>query len=134
MANNIIELSVHGITIKVNTIESEEYVTQLAESLSTDMDSLFDQSPKTSITDALVLCAVDYLDKYQKSKQSSANMRVQLKEYLADAASAKVMLEEEKKQVAIANAFGMPVIFEMQSCLRASSNKNLASPVSCAQY
>ena len=104
MANNIIELSVHGITIKVNTIETEEYVTQLAESLSADMDSLFDQSPSISITDALVLCAVDYLDKYQKSKQSSANMRVQLKEYLADAASAKVMLEEEKKQVAVANA------------------------------
>ena len=104
MANNIVEMSIHGITIKVSTVEDEEYVNSLADTLSGDMDSLFDQSPNISISDALVLCAIDYLDKYQKSKQSSANMRVQLKEYLADAASAKVMLEEEKKQVAVANA------------------------------
>ncbi|MBR2671864.1 MAG: cell division protein ZapA, partial [Oscillospiraceae bacterium] len=104
MANNIVEMSIHGITLKVSTVEDEEYVNSLAETLSGDMDSLFDQSPNISISDAIVLCAIDYLDKYQKSKQSSANMRVQLKEYLADAASAKVMLEEEKKQVAVANA------------------------------
>ncbi|MGI5888272.1 MAG: cell division protein ZapA [Oscillospiraceae bacterium] len=100
MANNIVELSIHGITLKVNTIESAEYVQKLADTLNGDMDALFDQAPNTSVTDALVLCAIDYLDKYQKSNKSSANMRSQLKEYLADAASAKVLLEEERRKAA----------------------------------
>jgi len=53
---------------------------------------------KASVTSAALLLAVDYMDRFQKANRSATNMRTQIKGYLADAANAKLLYDEEKKR------------------------------------
>ena len=51
------------------------------------------------MTAAAVLSALDYLDELEKSSASADNMRSQIKDYLEDAAKAKLEAEEAKKEI-----------------------------------
>lgn len=96
MANRI-QLVIAGVSIIVSTPEDEAYVTRIAESVDRDMQALLSQT-KASVTSAALLLAVDYMDRFQKANRSATNMRTQIKGYLADAANAKLLFDEEKKR------------------------------------
>lgn len=67
--------------------------------LDEDIANLLEVNPNLSVTRASVFCALDYLDEYKKSAQNADNMRTQIKDYLADAAKAKLAAEEARREV-----------------------------------
>lgn len=97
MVNNRIQLSIAGVSLIVSTPEEEAYVRRIAESVDRDMHAILTET-KASVTSAALLLAVDYMDRFQKANRSATNMRTQIKGYLSDAASAKLLFDEEKKR------------------------------------
>lgn len=98
MAQNKILLSIADLNILVSTAEEESYVKTLAQDLDADIRGILESNSGASVTNAALLCAIDYLDSFRKASRSSNNLRTQIKEYLADAAAAKLQYDEEKKK------------------------------------
>ena len=71
----------------------------LAEKLDSDMNQVLMNNPTASITTAAVITAMDYLDELKKSTSGADNMRAQIKDYLEDAAKAKLAAEEARREV-----------------------------------
>ncbi|MEA4912712.1 MAG: cell division protein ZapA [Oscillospiraceae bacterium] len=98
MPDNKIVLKIADISIPVCTTEDEAYTVALAEDIDADMRQILDSNASASVTSAALLCAIDYLDSFRKANRSTNNLRNQIKEYLADAANAKLQYDEECKK------------------------------------
>ena len=70
----------------------------LADRLNLDMNELMASSNSVSITTAAVMTALNYRDELEKASGSADNMRRQIKDYLEDAASAKMAAEEARRE------------------------------------
>ncbi len=92
-------VTIAGGNYTITTTDTEAYVEGLAQKLNEDIASLLEVNPNLSLTRASVFCALDYLDEYRKSAQNADNMRAQIKDYLADAAKAKLAAEEARREV-----------------------------------
>ncbi|MBC5581668.1 cell division protein ZapA [Anaerofilum sp. BX8] len=99
MPVNKIRLEICGGSYLISTTDSEQYTLSLAEKLDHNMNEIMAQNPSASVTAAAVLSALDYLDELEKSSASADNMRSQIKDYLEDAAKAKLEAEEAKKEI-----------------------------------
>ncbi|MDO5137272.1 MAG: cell division protein ZapA [Oscillospiraceae bacterium] len=97
MANKI-TLSIAGFNLIVNTTEDENRVRKLNQILNEDLSQILQSNPSASITNAALLCSLDYLDRYDKATQSANNLRTQIKDYLSDASNAKLMYDDESKK------------------------------------
>lgn len=98
MANRI-PLVIAGFNLTVNTEEDREYVEALAKTLEKDMLALMDGPANATGSKAAVVCALDYCDKLRKANGSAINMRNQIRDYLADAANAKLIIDEREKTI-----------------------------------
>ena len=96
MATSKVRLNICGSSYVVNTSESEDYMKNLADRLNLDMNELMANS--VSITTAAVMTALNYRDELEKASGSADNMRRQIKDYLEDAASAKMAAEEARRE------------------------------------
>lgn len=96
---NKVRLTIAGAPCVISTTDSEEYVTQLAQELDDDIKEAMKASPNLSVTRATVFCALDYLDRCKKSAGSADNMRSQIRDYLADAAKAKLEADEARREI-----------------------------------
>lgn len=94
-----VKLTICGSNYIVSTTDSEEYVNQLAERLDTDMTEIMTQNPSASVAASAVISALSYLDELNKNASSTDNMRAQIKDYLEDAAKAKLEAENARRQV-----------------------------------
>ena len=103
MATSKVRLNICGSSYVVNTSESEDYMKNLADRLNLDMNELMASSNSVSITTAAVMTALNYRDELEKSSGSDDNMRRQIKDYLEDAASAKMAAEEARRENASLN-------------------------------
>lgn len=99
MPANKIRLEICGATYVVSSTDTEPYVTELAERLDKNMNEVLSNNPSASVTTAAVLCALEYLDEWQKATSGADNMRAQIKDYLEDAAKAKMAAEEARREV-----------------------------------
>ena len=99
MPANKIKLEICGSNYVIATTDTEEYVLGLAEKLDSDMNQVLMNNPTASITTAAVITAMDYLDELTKSTSGADNMRAQIKDYLEDAAKAKLAAEEARREV-----------------------------------
>lgn len=99
MPVNKIRLEICGCSYVISTTDSEQYTLSLAEKLDHNMNEIMVQNPSASVTAAAVLSALDYLDELEKSSASADNMRGQIKDYLEDAANAKLEAEEAKREI-----------------------------------
>ena len=115
MANNKIQINIAGISLIISTPEDETYVLKLAEMMERDMQTVLSENSSASIANSAILCAIDYLDRYHKANRSAANMRAQIKEYLTDAANAKLLYDGEKKRA--------DTLAEEHKTLRAQMNR-----------
>ena len=95
MANKV-RLTICGSSYVISTNESEDYMQNLAERLNLDMNELMSSSNSVSITTAAIMTALNYRDELEKA--SADNMRRQIKDYLEDAASAKMAAEELRRE------------------------------------
>jgi cell division protein ZapA len=98
MANKV-RLMIAGAPYVLTTTDTEEYVTQLAKELDAGIEDVMQSNPNLSTTRAAVFCALDYLDQVKKSNGNADNMRNQIKDYLADAAKAKLEADEARREV-----------------------------------
>lgn len=98
MATSKVRLNIFGSSYVVNTSESEDYMKNLADRLNLDMNELMASSNSVSITTAAVMTALNYRDELEKASGSADNMRRQIKDYLEDAASAKMAAEEARRE------------------------------------
>ena len=99
MPTNKIRLEICGATYVVSSTDTEPYVTELAQRLDKNMNEILEVNPSASVTTAAVLCALEYLDEWQKSTLGADNMRAQIKDYLEDAARAKMQAEEYRQEL-----------------------------------
>lgn len=93
MANKI-SLSVAGMNLIINTTEDEERVRKLNAVLNSDITQVLDSNPSASLTNAALLCALDYLSRNDRATRSANNLRSQIKDYLADASRSKLEADE----------------------------------------
>ena len=100
MPTSKVRLNICGSSYVVSTTENESYMQNLAERLNLDMNELMASSKSVSITTAAVMTALNYRDELEKASGSADNMRRQIKDYLEDAASAKMAAEELRREVA----------------------------------
>lgn len=98
MATSKVRLNICGSSYVVATTESEDYMQNLADRLNLDMNELMASSNSVSITTAAVMTALNYRDELEKASGSADNMRRQIKDYLEDAASAKMAAEELRRE------------------------------------
>lgn len=98
MPTSKVRLSICGSSYVVATSESEDYMKNLADRLNLDMNELMASSNSVSITTAAVMTALNYRDELEKASGSADNMRRQIKDYLEDAASAKMAAEELRRE------------------------------------
>lgn len=96
---NRVRIEIMGSGYTLSTPESEDYVQSLAAEIDEQIETMMEQSPKMSLTDALVLCCMNYADSYQKSERSADHMRAQLSDYLEDAAKARIELDDAKREI-----------------------------------
>lgn len=99
MPANKIKLEICGASYVIATTDTEEYVLGLAEKLDADMTQMMTNNPSASIATAAVITALGYLDELNKSTSGADNMRAQIKDYLEDAAKAKLSAEEARREV-----------------------------------
>lgn len=99
MPANKVKLSICGSNYIVSTTDPEPYVQTLAERLDRDMNELMNQAPSASVAASAVIVALGYLDELQKNASSADNMRSQIKDYLEDAARAKLAAEQARREV-----------------------------------
>ena len=94
-----VRLTIAGGSYVVSSTDPEDYVRSLADRLDKDMKGIMESAPSASVTQAAVLAALGYLDDLSKSIGSVDNMRSQIKDYLEDAAKAKLEAEEARRTV-----------------------------------
>lgn len=99
MPANKIRFTICDSNYVINSTDSADYVLSLAEKLNADMVQMLAASPTASITTAAVITALTYLDESRKATGGADNMRAQIKDYLEDAASAKLAAEEAHREV-----------------------------------
>lgn len=97
MANKI-ALNIAGFNLIINTQEDEAQVRKLNETLNSDLKQILAQNPSASVTNAALLCALDYLDRFDKATHSANNMRDQIKDYMSDASNSKLQYDEEVRK------------------------------------
>lgn len=96
---NKIRIEVMGTSYIVSSSESEDYVRSLALELDAQIKKIIAQNPKLSFNSALVLYALGCTDSFKKSEESADNMRLQLAEYLEDAAKARIALDDANREI-----------------------------------
>ena len=89
-----VKIDIVGSTYTLTTTEPEGHVHDLADEISGDIKALMDRNPALSLNDALVLCAVSYLNECKKEHDNADHIRSQLKEYLGDTAKARMEADE----------------------------------------
>ena len=78
--------------------ESAEYMSELAHEIDLKMAEIL-RGARVSTTQAAVLVALQYADEAKKNSGTTDNLRLQLKEYLEDAAKAKSERDFYKREL-----------------------------------
>lgn len=99
MSLNKVRFNVCGSQYVVATSEDEAYVLGLAERLDRDMEEMLAANQNASVAMAAVVTALGYLDEMKKASDGADNMRSQIKDYLEDAAKARLAAEEARREV-----------------------------------
>ena len=95
MANRV-SIRIHNQTYRILAEEDESYIQNCAELLDKEMKAAMDGS-LLSVTDGAVLAGLNIVDKFQKERAVSDNLRAQLKEALDENARLARELTELKR-------------------------------------
>ncbi len=96
---NRVRIEINGSKYTIHTDEEEKYVYTLAAEVNQDIKDLMSRAEGVSLDEALIIAALSYLDSYHKSEQSADHVRTQLTEYLEEAATARIELDEAKREI-----------------------------------
>lgn len=99
MTPSRVRLTICGTDYQLTATESEEYLRGLARKLDGSINQVISANPGVSVAKAAVFVALGYLDELEKNHGTADNLRDRLKEYLDDAAQARLetrRVQEEK--------------------------------------
>ena len=99
MAANRVKLTICGANYVIVSEDEESYVQELGTRLDEEMNELMTKNQAISVTGAAVLKALDYLDELRKATMSADNMRGRVRDYLEDAAKARLATQEAKQEI-----------------------------------
>ena len=97
MANKVV-IMLNGARYPLRTVEEPSYVNALADEMDIALRKVMGDS-NLSLSEALVLLGIEYLDCYKKAERNLDNMRNQVAEYMEAVKSAEQQLEQVKEEV-----------------------------------
>lgn len=97
-AVNKVKINILGSNYTISTPEDENYVLDMVEEINKQARTLMESS-RMSAYDAMVLCVLEYADRYRKSEQNADNLRQQLVGYLEDASRARIEVDETTREI-----------------------------------
>lgn len=95
---NRVKIEIKGAIYNIAGEESEEYVKSLAENMNKAISTVMEADERLSLTSALVLVGLDYVDRLRKSEENADNIRSQLTEYMNDSGKALGELTSLKRE------------------------------------
>ena len=99
MANKQVRVTICGTGYTLSTDDAEEYVLGVADRVEKSMKAMMNENDRISTLMAAVLTALNNADDAAKATVSADNLRAQIKDYLEDAAKAKLAAEEARREV-----------------------------------
>lgn len=99
MEKNRITLRIYGNSYSIISEDDVEYVEELAETIDGEMRSIAASAPNLSQTQLAVLVALDQADACKKANSEAVNLRVQIKDYIEDAARAKLEVDVARREI-----------------------------------
>ncbi len=105
MEKNTHRLRIAGEEYRIVSAETTEYMGELAHEIDLKMADIL-KGNRVSTTQAAVLVALQYADEAKKNGGTTDNLRLQLKEYLEDAAKAKSERDFYKRELDRIKAIG----------------------------
>lgn len=93
-----IRLTIAGTEYVVSTDDDLDYAAALGAELDARINEIMRLNPRASVTQAAVLCALEYADTAKKGADSAENLRSQIQNYLEDAARARTDAEISKRE------------------------------------
>lgn len=98
MANKI-KLVVGGLEYCIMAEEDEAYVRSVGDELNRRLDLLSRRNPYLSTTMVAVLAALDLCDENKKALAQLEDLRMQMKEYMEEAACARLEADEARREI-----------------------------------
>ena len=93
------KLTVGGIDYVITSDSDEAYVHNMGDELNRALDGLSRAHPYLSTTMVAVLTALQYLDESHQLSSEAENLRIQMKNYVEDAACARLETEEARREI-----------------------------------
>ncbi|HAB01292.1 MAG TPA: hypothetical protein DCE08_07590 [Ruminococcaceae bacterium] len=97
MANRV-RINIAGSDYYVMTDENPHYTTKLAYRLDAQIREMT-ESGNVTMTTALILCALSYLDDSNKANAIADNFRGQIKNYLEESTQLTIKLDEANREI-----------------------------------
>ena len=101
---NVVKVQLAGRSYNLTSTETPDYTIRLSRELNKRLDMIMSQSESLSSLDAALLCAMDCLDELTKATRNVENIRSQIKDYVDDAAQARLAAEEANKELRVLRA------------------------------
>lgn len=98
-SKNHMRLKICGTEYALCSDDSEGYMKEQGEKVEQHIRQMMKDNPSLSISMAAVLTALEYCDDATKSKDTADNLRVQIKEYLSEAARVRGENDELRRRV-----------------------------------
>ena len=96
---NKIKITVAGTQYSIMSQEEPENVEGLARNLDKQLRTLLGTNPALSLSDALILCALQYMDDAKKNEDTADHLRAQFSGYMDEIKEAKDPEEALKKDL-----------------------------------
>ncbi len=93
------KLNIGGIDYYINSDESEDYIRNISTNINGKLDEIARQNPYLSTTMVAVFAALEYCDAMEKAKSHIAQLEMQAKGYVEDAACARLEAEEARREI-----------------------------------
>lgn len=91
---NRVKINIAGSELTVKSNENEHYTERIAARLNAEIRAVRTASPSISLTNAIMLAALNICDKMTHTEEDSDKLRLQIKEYLNEAAKYRSRCEE----------------------------------------
>ena len=95
---NKVRLIIAGSEYVISSDEDENYIRSIGLEVDSRMEEIAKGNPCVSTTMAAVLAALDCCDATRKAVSSADHLRAQVKEYLEDAAKARIEADELRRE------------------------------------
>lgn len=96
---NRVKITVMGHSYYISTSDDESHIRQIEAHLNGQIQEIMDQRPSISVMDAFVLLTLNLMDQLSTNEESMDRMREQLTQYMEDAATARMELEQSRRAI-----------------------------------